>query len=122
MAGDVSLIFGVFVAAILARPNVSLPSKYALVMTEAITCKDIIKAWAEATGKDTTYIQVSLQALDSLWPKFRGEMAAPLHRGETVGHWSTLEKGLLSAKGREIDEIELVGMESYLEGAKEQLI
>ncbi len=49
-------------------------------------------------------------------------MAAPLHWGEIVGQWSTLEKWFLSAKDREIDEIELVGLESYLEGAKEQLI
>lgn len=78
MAGDVSVNIGIFVAAILARPNVSLPSKYALVMTEAVTCKYMIIAWAEATGKDTAYNQVSLQAFDSLWPKFGGEMAAQL--------------------------------------------
>jgi len=122
MAGDVTTNIGLFVAAILAHPSVSLPSKYALVTTKPITCENLIKAWGEVTGKDTAYIQVSPQAFDSLWPKFGAEIAAQLQWGESIGDWAKLETGLLSAKDLRIDEKEVVGLKAYLEGAKEQLI
>lgn len=123
MGGDVSVNIGVYVAAILAHPSVSLPSKYALVQTETITCEDTIKTWGEVTGKEVVYVPVTLQVFESLWPHIGGELATQLQWGEGgYGDWSKLKEGMLSTKDLKIDESELVGLKAYLEGAKDYLL
>ena len=67
IAGDTNHNVGVFVSAILKRPEISLPAKYAFVYTEVIPFKDMLLAWSEVTGRRATFIQCSLQEYEEVW-------------------------------------------------------
>ena len=84
MAGDVSVNVGLYVSAILANPSVSLPSKYALVVTENISVADTLKVWSEVTGKEAEYVEVSAEKFDALFPGMGGELAAQLKWGRRL--------------------------------------
>ena len=118
MAGDVSTNIGLYVSAILANPAVSLPAKYALVVTENISVADTLKVWSEVTGKEAEYVEVSAGKFDALFPGMGGELAAQLKWGETVEDWAALSGAMVSGKDLGVKEKELVGLKGCLEGLK----
>lgn len=121
MAGDVSINIGLYVRAILRNPSASLPAKYAFVSTEDISHADTLKTWSEVTGKETEYVEVSVEKFNAQFGGAGGEFAAQLKWGETVPDWRGLKSGIVSARDLGVEEKELVGLKGYLEGVKGML-
>lgn len=117
VAGDVNVNVGVFVAAILAKPEISLPAKTAFVQSEGIPCKQALEIWSEVTGKPSVYVEVSPETYDALWPSWGGEMAKQLKWGETVKNWGSLREGVLMGSDLGI-EGQLVGLKGCLQNLK----
>ena len=59
---------GVFVAAILEHPNISLPAKYVLAEVESTTIGEIIVKYGEVNGQPTQLVDVGPEAYDRLFP------------------------------------------------------
>ena len=121
MAGDISVNVGVFTAGILNHPETSLPAKYAVIVTEDITFTETLKIWSQVTGQEATYVEISPESYDQLWPSWGGELAAQFKWGEDTGRWANLKKGLLGAKELGI-EAKVVGYKACLESMKAQLL
>ena len=58
---------GVFVSAILAKPDISTPAKYASVYTEQGPFKVYLQASIEVTGRRAPYVQVSQEQFEAIW-------------------------------------------------------
>lgn len=56
MAGNVRKNVGIFVEAIIANPEVSLPGKVVQVAIGYMTYPELLATWSKATGKKATYI------------------------------------------------------------------
>ena len=55
-----------------------------------MTHGEILEAWGRATGKETEYVEISLEAFDRLWPMWGLEMGSMLKMWEELGErsWS----------------------------------
>lgn len=73
VTGCVSQNTGIYVRAILTRPEVSLPGKYTVVYTGAMTFPEMLKVWGEVTGKQAVYIETTPQECKELWGQGFGE-------------------------------------------------
>ncbi|MCJ1398028.1 hypothetical protein MMC11_001225 [Xylographa trunciseda] len=121
-SGDIGVNIGVFVAAILARPDVSLPGKYAWVQTEKKTFAQILAAWAAVTGHDAVYVDLPAADYVTLWGPYGLEMSKQYAFGGDHGDWDDFKPDLLGAKQLGIGEGELVGLEPFLESIKATLL
>lgn len=63
---DVSDI-GVFVSALLAKPDVALPATYINCVKEYLTYQDALKIWSEVTGRAAVYATVADQDFQTLY-------------------------------------------------------
>lgn len=122
-AGDTETNPGVFVSAILAKPQVSTPAKYAFVYTEQGPFRDYYQAWSEVTGRRITYVQASQADYEAIWGKdFGGEMAVMFQAYEKEGDWGKAHKpDVITAEDLEIEKGELVGLKETLEREKRRL-
>lgn len=55
---------------------------------EKMSHGEILEAWGRATGKETEYVEISLQAFDRLWPMWGEEMGSMLKMWEELGEKS----------------------------------
>ncbi|PVH78512.1 NmrA-like family protein-like protein [Cadophora sp. DSE1049] len=101
--GDQNINVGPFALAIVQKPELTLPGKFVLGSVESLTTGDLLKSWSEVTGKDSEYVQVTLEEFDSLWPKWGLEM------GEMLKYWE--EFGDKSWSGEELVTKEDLGIE-----------
>ena len=69
IAGDVNHNCGSFVKAILEKPDVSLPAKYAFAYSDALPFRKALDVWSEVTGRRATFIQCTLGQYEELWGK-----------------------------------------------------
>lgn len=109
MAGNVSKNTGIFVQAILSRPDVSLPARYATVHVEALTFPQLLKIWTKVTGKEAVYMACSTEEYDALYPRFGEELGLQYEYMTNVPDAQTGEPGLLSKEALGIEG--LVGVE-----------
>ncbi|MCJ1305246.1 hypothetical protein MMC08_008060 [Hypocenomyce scalaris] len=115
IAGDAGVNTGVYVRAILARPEVSLPAKYALVQTEALTMGQMLRVWERVTGKEAGFLECTLQEYDGLWPVLGKELGLQLRFNQAVPDWGGLREGMVTGGELGIRE-GLVGFEEALKG------
>ena len=97
VTGDISHNVGVFVHAILSHPE-KTHGKYMNVRTEIWTMEQILAIWAEVSGKEAVYVQLSFEEYKKLWGVYGEEMAMQFKFGEMAGgDWETWTKvkGLL---------------------------
>lgn len=73
MTGCVSKNTGIYVRAILERPEVSIPGKYAVVHTGAITFPEMLKAWEQGTGKHAVYLAATPEEYNAIWGERFGQ-------------------------------------------------
>jgi hypothetical protein len=73
-AGDTATNTGLFVDAILKKPELTLPAKYVKYFSEVITTEYLTKLSGECSKKDIQYVQVRLEDWDKLWPVFGTEV------------------------------------------------
>ena len=121
-AGDISVNIGVFVEAILAHPEVSLPGRYAWVKTESFTFEEILRVWSKVTGKEAEYIDVPFDTYVKLWGPAGEEMARQYKFGEDYGNWADFKQDPLTAQQLGIPGDHLVGIEAYLGKIKGALL
>jgi hypothetical protein len=122
-AGDEQTNAGVFVSAILAKPDVSTPAKYAFVYTEQGPYRDYFQAWAEVAGRRTTFVQISQAEYESVWGKeFGEEIAIMLKSFEPEADWTKpYGKDVVTAEDLGIRKEELIGLREALEREKHRL-
>jgi hypothetical protein len=86
-AGDEKHNTGVFVSAILKKPEVSLPAKYAFLYTEQGSLQGCLQPFMEVTGKRTVFVQVSLEQYISIWVRsaLRSELCSRRLRSSHIG-------------------------------------
>jgi len=78
---------GVFTLAVLKNPE-QTKNRYVLAETETTTAGEYIAKWAKATGNETIYVQVSLEAYDQLYPGLGQEMGSMMQYWEEYPqHW-----------------------------------
>jgi hypothetical protein len=118
-AGDVENNAGLFVKAILANPEVSLPAKYAFLYTSQGTFQDYLQAWINVTGRRTTFVTTSLEKYEQMWGPYGTEIGLMLKACEGVSDWAEAYKSdVVTAKDLKIPEGTLVDLQAALEKDK----
>lgn len=122
IAGDESHNTGVFVSAILNRPEVALPAKYAFVYAEKGSFQDYLQPWIDVTGRRTTFVEVSNEQYESLWGPFGKELRLMFETFEKQPDWTVAHKGdVITADDLGIAKEDLVGTRAALEKEKDRL-
>ena len=122
-SGDVDTNIGVFASAILAKPQISTPAKYAFVYTEQGPYSDYYQAWSEVTGKRVTFVQVGQEQYESVWGKEFGEELAVMFKSfEPESDWGRPYGGdVVTAQDLGIKREELLGLKETLKREKNRL-
>lgn len=121
-AGDVENNVGHFVKAILAKPEVSLPAKYAFLYTSQGTFQDYLQGWINVTGRRTTFVTTTLENYEQIWGPHGLEVGLMLKACEGASSWQdAYGSGVVSAKDLGIAEGTLIGLQAALEKDKELL-
>lgn len=76
--GDQNVNVGPFALAIATKPELTLPGKFVLATVETTTTGGLLDDWSAVTGKETEYVQISLEEFNRLWPMWGLEMGAML--------------------------------------------
>lgn len=111
------------VAAILAKPEISTPAKYAFLYTEQGPFRDQLQIWSEVTGRRATYVHVPQAEYESIWGKeFGKEMALMFRPFEQERDWGKpYSPNVITPSDLGIAPDELVGVKATLEREKERL-
>lgn len=122
-SGDVDTNVGVFTSAILAKPHISTPAKYAFVYTEQGPYRDYFQAWSEVTGKRVTFVQVGQEEYEDVWGKeFGAELGVMFRSFEPESDWGKPYGGdVVTAEDLGIRKEELLGLKETLEREKHRL-
>ena len=80
MLGDHRVNLGPFVAAIFAKPHLTLKrgGQYVLAYVEKYTLAALAEKWSAVTSKALTCVQITLEDYERLWPKFATEVGLNL--------------------------------------------
>ena len=73
-AGDAYNNVGVFVEAILKHPDVCLPAKYVIVVTDEITMPEALAAWSDVVGRPAAFGSMSLEGFKAFYGPFGQEI------------------------------------------------
>jgi hypothetical protein len=96
MLGDTSANVGAFVSGILKRPDLTLPGRFVLVAVEEMAHRDILAMWGRITGKETEYVQCTLEEFNRLWPIWGQEMGLMMEMWGELGSKSWSGEKLVS--------------------------
>lgn len=121
-AGDIEHNAGVFVNAILAHPEVSLPAKYAFLYTSQGTIQEYLQAWIDVTGRRATFVPTSLDRYEQVWGPFGKEVGLMLKAFEPVSDWTApYQPDVVTARDLGLDDEDLCDLKAALEKDKELL-
>jgi hypothetical protein len=100
---------GVFVQAILSRPDITLPAKYVMAEAECLSLGEIISIYASATGRPSQLIDVGPAAFTELFPEW-GAVCKMLQYFELLGTGSFAKAGITPVTRADlgVDETQLV--------------
>ncbi|KAK5132627.1 hypothetical protein LTR08_008826 [Meristemomyces frigidus] len=118
ISGNVEHNLGSFVNAVLRKPEISLPAKYALVYTNAMTIDEMLAVWSEVTGKRVTFVQCTSAEYESLWGPYGKELALQFKALEAQPDWTVAHKPNVITG---IPEGDLVDLRAALTLDKEKL-
>ena len=114
--GDAEANVGLFVKAILAQPNKTLPGKFVLAQVEETTAGGMLQTWAKAQGKTAQYVQVDSQTFHTIWPMWAEEMGTMMQFWDWAREKSwTGEVGILTKNDLNMKE-NFVGVEQVFAG------
>jgi len=115
--GDAQVNVGLFVKAILAQPEITLPGKFVLAHTEETTAGDMLQTWAKAQGKTAQYVQIDTQTFNAIWPMWAEELGIMMRFWNEAGDksWSGEPKIITR---RELKVKGLVGLEEAMTSLK----
>jgi hypothetical protein len=74
LSGDAETNIGLFVKAILEKPEKTLPSKYVLAASDDLTADEVVQTWAEVQGKKGKVLTLSREAYYGIWPMWSEAM------------------------------------------------
>ncbi|TVY46703.1 NmrA-like family domain-containing protein [Lachnellula occidentalis] len=83
--GDHTINIGHFVRAIVKQPKLTLHGKYVFATSEVTTMGKLLEYWSEVTGKETEYLQITLEEYNRLWPMWGLEVGSDLKCWEEFG-------------------------------------
>jgi hypothetical protein len=112
--GDAEANIGLFVKAIIAEPEKTLPGKFVLAHVEETTVGDMLQTWAKAQGKTAQYVQVDEKTFHAIWPMWAEETGIMMQFWDWAREksWSG-EEGILTKNDLNV-EGRLVGLEEAL--------
>jgi hypothetical protein len=116
MAGNVRKNVGIFVKAIIARPEVSLPGKVVQVAMGYMTYPELLATWSKVTGKKATYVHCTREEFEGLYPATGLELALQYVFLENMGSATSSDVDPDVVDGIElgIQQHQLVGVEETL--------
>ncbi|KAK0482758.1 putative hscarg dehydrogenase [Armillaria novae-zelandiae] len=108
MMGLTNANVGVFVSAILAKPEITLPSKFVLGSVETLTMGKVLELWGEVNGVETVFVQKDLEEYEASFP------AGPVFGKELGLNMKFFEFGMggWAKRGEEILTKEDLGIEA----------
>lgn len=119
MAGLTTINVGVFVSAILAKPEITLPSKYVLGSVETLTMKRTLELLEEATGVEMVFVQKDTEDFVAWFPAgpvFGKELALNMNFFELgPGVWSKSGVKVLTKEDLGIKDSQLVSTKQAFE-------
>ncbi|KAK0497604.1 putative hscarg dehydrogenase [Armillaria luteobubalina] len=119
MMGLTSANVGVFVSAILAKPEITLPSKYVLGSVETLTMGQVLELWGEVNGVDTVYVQKGLEDYEASFPAgpvFGKELGLNMKFFEFgMDGWAKKGEGILTKEDLGIKDAALVNTKKTFE-------
>ncbi|KAK5701498.1 hypothetical protein LTR97_004313 [Elasticomyces elasticus] len=119
-AGDTEKNVGTFVHAILSKPEISLPAKYAFAYSDALPFNKMLESWSEVTGKRSTFVECTQEEYGKMWGIFGVELALQFKALEAQPDWTVPYKGdVVTAKELGIKAEELVNLKDALVSFKE---
>ncbi|KAK5130563.1 hypothetical protein LTR08_001943 [Meristemomyces frigidus] len=118
---DVEHNVGLFVAALIAQPAVSLPAKYVSVHSDILPYADVFATWSAVTGKRCEFIQCAPAQYERMMGVFGKELASQLALNEVAPDWGRGHGGdVVTAKELGI-EGEVLSLRQSFEANKERL-
>jgi hypothetical protein len=114
--GDQTKNVGPYALAIVQKPEYTLPGKFVIATSESTTNGALLETWSKVTGKETEYVQVSLEQYNRLFPGWGLEMGVMMEFWEEfpgMQAWSG-EEDLVTA--RELNLERMGGIEETLRG------
>ncbi|KAK3070132.1 hypothetical protein LTR53_010991 [Teratosphaeriaceae sp. CCFEE 6253] len=122
VAGDVDHNIGAFVHAILAKPDVSLPAKFAFCYSDAMPFDQMLAAWSEVTGKRATFLECSKAEYGEMWGIFGQELALQFAAIEAQPDWAAPYPGeVVTAADLGLKPEDLVDLKGVLDKNKDKL-
>ena len=122
-SGNVSQNTGRFVLGALQHPDATRGGRYVDVKTDTPSFEEIVRTWADVTGKKASYKEVSRSRFEEMYGVAGSEMEDQYAFGTACGDW---EKGsgktFVSQKELGIKDGELVDFRRDLEGVREALL
>lgn len=117
--GDHKVNLGPFVAAIFAKPHLTLKSKgqYVLAYVDKCTIADLAEKWSTVTSKALTCVQITMEDYERLWPKWGTEVRLNLKVFELCPgeqSWQIEGQEWIGKEELGIGEGELVGIKESL--------
>ncbi|KAG7443495.1 NmrA-like family protein-like protein [Guyanagaster necrorhizus] len=116
--GQTDADVGVFVSAILAKPEITLPSKYVLGSVETLTMGEILKLWGEVNGVETVFVQKDTEEYIASFfagPVIGKELVLNMKFVELVNGWSKSGVKILTKEDLGIQDAELVSTKQSFE-------
>lgn len=119
MVGLTAANVGVFVAGILAKPEITLPSKYVLGSVEDLTLGRTLQIWGEVTGGQTVFVQKTLDDFVASFPGgpvFGKEVGLNMQFCDAgIKGWTKGRESILSREDLGIETAQLVSTKQAFE-------
>jgi hypothetical protein len=114
VAEDMKVNPGICVKAILANPE-KTHGNYAIVQTEIMSFEDMLKVWSEVTGRQSVYMECSLDDYIKLWGVGGAEFGVQLKFGDA--DWSGAASGKF-VTSEDLGIKDAIGLKGVLEALK----
>ncbi|RDL35435.1 putative NmrA-like family-containing protein 1 [Venustampulla echinocandica] len=111
--GDQVSNVGHFALSIVKQPDLTLPAKFVLASTDSTTTGDLLKTWGKVTGKETEYLEISLEQYERFFPRWGTELGMMMQYWAEVGDKSWSGEAVLTRQTLGIDAA-FVGTEKAL--------
>ncbi|KAK0457224.1 putative hscarg dehydrogenase [Desarmillaria tabescens] len=119
MMGLTDANVGVFVGAILAKPEITLPAKIVLGSVEVLTMGKVLELWGEVNGVETVFVQKDPEEYAASFfagPVFGKELALNMKFFEQdLEGWSKSGEKILTKEDLGIEDAELVSTQQAFE-------
>lgn len=122
ISGDVEQNVGAFVNAVLARPDISLPAKYAYVCTDVVEYQHVLKPWNDLTGRRALFLSISSEQAVQLYGAIGVELNTQYKMNEVAPDWAKAHAGqVVGAKELGIADSDLMNMRQSFERNRDKL-